>query len=39
MMKVAVYARISSDPSGQALGVGRQEELCRPLPPLPEGAH
>ncbi len=37
MMKAAVYARISSDPSGQALGVARQEEVCRDLasPPAP----
>lgn len=26
-----VYARISSDPSGRALGVGRQVEDCRRL--------
>lgn len=28
---VAVYARISSDPSGQALGISRQLEDCRKL--------
>lgn len=31
MTDAAVYVRISSDPTGQALGVARQEELCREL--------
>jgi DNA invertase Pin-like site-specific DNA recombinase len=30
-MKAAVYLRISSDPSGQQLGVGRQREDCMKL--------
>mgnify|MGYP006199502697 CR=1 FL=1 len=29
--KAAIYVRISSDPTGQALGVERQEEDCRKL--------
>ncbi|SDS45880.1 recombinase family protein [Microterricola viridarii] len=31
LRSVAIYARISSDPSGQALGVARQLEDCRKL--------
>jgi site-specific DNA recombinase len=31
MQNAAVYVRISSDPSGRALGVARQEEDCRAL--------
>lgn len=30
-MSISVYTRLSEDPSGQALGVGRQEEDCRAL--------
>ncbi|EME14787.1 recombinase family protein [Rhodococcus triatomae] len=30
-MRVAIYARISADPSGNELGVGRQLEDCRTL--------
>jgi site-specific DNA recombinase len=31
MEKAAIYTRISKDPHGEGLGVGRQEEDCRAL--------